>query len=64
MTRTAARKLARYLRSLGWSVRVRRHEAVSGLHYWTVTGGYPLGALAHPGSIHRRRRDRARPPGD
>ena len=36
MTRRAARKLARYLRALGYRVRVRRHEAAPGLRFWTV----------------------------
>jgi hypothetical protein len=36
MTPAAARKLARYLRSLGWRVRVRRHDAAPGLQFWTV----------------------------
>jgi hypothetical protein len=50
MTRTAARKLARYMRSLGWRVRVRRHVAAPGLfrtinrltHVSRWRGGQPL----------------------
>ena len=36
MTRAAARKLAKYLRSQGHAVRVRRHALPSGRWYYTV----------------------------